>query len=86
VLRRELIERWHSEVRGGIDVLAAVIETEGLSFAEVEEIKNLLILRYLDAKEWDWNWAMDQFRENRHDLRSKDRHLGFAALAANGQN
>ena len=85
VLRRELIERWHSEVRGGIDVVAAVVETEGLSFAEVEEVKNLLILRYLDVKEWDWEWAMDQFRENRQELKSKDRHLGFA-LATNGQN
>lgn len=85
-LRRRLIDRWHADVRNGIDVARAVRDTNGFSFAEVEEIKNLLILRYLDAKEWDWNWAMDQFRENRHDLRSKDRHLGFAALAANGQN
>jgi cell division protease FtsH len=85
-LRRRLIDRWHAEVRAGIDLARAIHDTNGFSFAEVEEVKNLLILRYVDTKEWDWNWAMNQFRENRQELKSKDRHLGFAALAANGQN
>jgi cell division protease FtsH len=85
-MRRRLMDRWHADVRNGIDVARAVRDTNGFSFAEVEEVKNLLILRHLDAKEWDWEWAMDQFRENRQELKSKDRHLGFAALAANGQN
>jgi len=52
----------------------------------VEALKNLLILRYLETKEWDWGGAIQQFRENRQELKSKDRHLGFAAQAANGQN
>ena len=76
----ELIDRWHADVRGGIDLDEAVDQTSGFSFAEVEEVKNLLILRYLDTKEWDWDWAMEQFRENRQELKSKDRHVGFAAL------
>jgi hypothetical protein len=80
-LRRELIGRWHEEVRGGIDVGAAVEETDGYSFAEVEEVKNLLILRYLDAKEWDWGWAMNQFRENRSELATQKRHVGFGVAA-----
>jgi cell division protease FtsH len=86
-LRRQLIDRWHEEVRGGIDVDAAVGQTEGFSFAEVEEVKNLLILRHLDTKGWDWDWAMDQFRENRQELASKQGHVGFApAASANGHS
>jgi ATP-dependent 26S proteasome regulatory subunit len=87
-LRRDLIARWNAEVRAGIDTETAVTETEGFSFAEVEEVKNLLILHYIDAKEWDWDWAMNQFRENRQELAAKERHVGFAALepAANGHN
>jgi cell division protease FtsH len=87
-LRRRLIERWHADVRNGTDVARAIRETNGFSFAEVEEVKNLLILRYLDVKEWDWEWAMDQFRVNRQELKSKDRPLGFAALelTASGKN
>jgi ATP-dependent 26S proteasome regulatory subunit len=44
VLRRELFDRWHSDIHNGIDIDIAVKETSGLSFAEIEEIKNLLIL------------------------------------------
>jgi cell division protease FtsH len=85
-LRRALIDRWQEEVRAGIDVAAAVAGTEGFSFAEIEEVKNLLILRYLDAKQWDWDWAMNQFRENRQELAQQQRHVGFALPepAANG--
>jgi hypothetical protein len=79
-LRRELIGRWHAEVRGGIDVNTAVEETEGFSFAEVEEVKNLLILRYIDTRSWDWSWAMNQFRENRAELAKQQRHVGFATV------
>jgi cell division protease FtsH len=87
-LRRELIARWHAEVRAGIDVEGAVEDTAGFSFAEVEEVKNLLILHYIDAKQWDWSWALNQFHENRQELKEKERHVGFAPLepSANGHN
>ena len=57
-------------------------ETAGFSFAEVEELKNLLILRYLESDVWDWNWATRQFRQNRSELAAEtgDRRVGFAAL------
>lgn len=81
-LRRELIDRWHADIRGGIDVDAAVEQTEGFSFAEVEELKNLLILRHIDAGGWDWGWAMEQFRLNRTDLAAEaSRRVGFTELA-----
>jgi len=77
-LRRRLIERWHEEVRRGIDVARAVATTEGYSFAEIEELKNLLIMHGLDAGAWDWDWALRQFDANRHDLAAQRRHVGFA--------
>jgi hypothetical protein len=86
-LRRELIGRWHADVRGGVDVAAAVEQTEGFSFAEVEELKNLLILRHIDAGGWDWGWAMEQFRLNRSELATDaSRHVGFTEItpALNG--
>jgi cell division protease FtsH len=88
MLRRELIDRWHSEILGGIDIESAVSETAGMSFAEVEEIKNQLILRYIDRKEWDWHWAFEQFQENRKDLAQVERQVGFSPLlpSANGHN
>jgi cell division protease FtsH len=88
VLRRELIERWHSDIRTGIDLDRVIEETVGFSFAEVEEVKNLLILRYIEANEWDWSWALNQFRNNRLELKDKERHVGFnlRELATNGTN
>lgn len=67
-LRRRLIERWHADIQCGIDINRAVAETAGMSFAEVDELKNLLILGYLNNGAWDWNYAFAQWRTNRDDL------------------
>ena len=86
-LRRELMGRWHADIRAGLDVDAAVEATAGLSFAEVEELKNLLILRQIEAGGWDWEWAMAEFRQNRQELAARaSRAVGFAGLdpARNG--
>ena len=51
--------------------------------------KNLLILDYLNSKEWDWERALDRFRENRQEFATqKKRSVGFGTLetAANGHN
>jgi SpoVK/Ycf46/Vps4 family AAA+-type ATPase len=86
-LRRSLMDRWRPEVRASIDIESAVKQTNGFSFAEMEEVKNLLILRYLDYGEWDWDRAMKQFAENRQELKRHDRRVGFGAqLSANGHN
>ena len=83
---RALVDRWHLEIIRGIDVDAAVSGTAGLSFAEIEEVKNLLILHYLDKQVWDWDWATEQFRENRKELALVERQVGFVPLlpSANG--
>jgi hypothetical protein len=55
-----------------------VASTEGYSFAEVEELKNLLILHFMEAGTWDWEWALDQFDINRKELSTrKRRRVGF---------
>jgi adenylate kinase family enzyme len=83
-LRRRLIGRWHPDLLAGIDADRAVASTDGYSFAEIEELKNLLVLRYMEAGAWDWDWALRQFAVNRAELGGRpERHVGFAA--ANGR-
>jgi cell division protease FtsH len=79
-LRRRLMDRWHADIQNNVDLKTAVHDTDSFSFAEVEELKNLLILRHIDAGDWDWNWAMNQFRLNRGELAGRRAHsvVGFA--------
>lgn len=77
-LRRRLVERWHADIQHALDMDAVIASTEGYSFAEIEELKNLLIMRHMDAGGWDWDWALRQFDTNRHDLNKKRRRrVGF---------
>src|SRR5262245_6137254 len=72
-LRRRLLERWHEDIRAAIDLDRAVASTEGYSFAEIEELKNLLVMHYMDSNTWNWNWALKQFEINRAELGSRPR-------------
>ncbi len=85
-LRRRLMQRWHADIRAHLDLDEAVASTEGYSFAEIEELKTLLIMHYMDSQRWDWAWALKQFDLNRSELASrKTRHVGFGlAHAASG--
>jgi len=78
-LRRTLIARWNPEIRAALSETRVIADTEGMSFAEIEELKNLLVLRFVDANEWNWEWAREQFQENRSGLASRkaDRQVGF---------
>jgi hypothetical protein len=77
-LRRRLLERWHTDIRGNLDLGEAVESTAGLSFAEIEELKNLLVMHFMDAGRWDWQWALKQFEINRNELSTRPhRHVGF---------
>jgi cell division protease FtsH len=77
-LRERLVGRWHPEVRAGIDVAHAVASTDGYSFAELDEVKNQLILAYLDNGAWSWDHALEAFAANRRDVRPVG-SFGFAA-------
>jgi hypothetical protein len=78
-LRQELVGRWHPEVRAALDVGRVLADTDGFSFAEVDELKNLLILGHLETGRWNWGWAVDQFRKTRDGVPARPR-LGFAAV------
>jgi len=85
-LRTELLARWHSDIRTALDLDTAVVDTDGYSFAEIEELKNLLIMNYLDTQTWDWKWAMRQFAVNRDEFAARHRkQVGFYALSADGE-
>jgi len=81
-LRRQLIERWHADIRGHVDLETAVASTDGYSFAEIEELKNLLIMHFMDTGAWNWGWSLKQFAINRNELVSRKRQVGFGAVAA----
>lgn len=75
-LRRRLFDRWHAEIRDNLSIDEVMADTDGMSFAEMEEVKNLLVLQFVNAAEWDWSWAMEQFAANRHDF-ATSRRVGF---------
>jgi hypothetical protein len=85
-LRRRLMAGWHPEILASLSLEEMVATTNEFSFAEVEELKNLLILHFTDNGAWDWAWALRQFAVNRHDLNARrNRRVGFGCSpAANG--
>lgn len=86
-LRRRLIEElWPREIVAGIPVDDVVEKTEGRCFAEVEELKKLLVMRFLDKREWDWPWAWESF-EHRMEETEPRRPIGFVRTPSkNGQS
>jgi cell division protease FtsH len=65
-LRRRLIEDcWDRRLAASLNVDRAVAQTAALSFAEMEEIKKLLVLRYLERGVFDWDGALGAFRVGR---------------------
>ncbi|HUY92964.1 MAG TPA: ATP-binding protein [Pirellulales bacterium] len=64
-LRRRLIETWHGELLAALDIESVVAETEGLSFAELEECKKLLVLNFVERGVWDWPAAWSLFQQGR---------------------
>ena len=78
-LRRELVNRWHADVRAALDADRVLADTDGYSFAELDELKNLLILGYLETGGWDWGWAVEQYRQTRDGVPVRPR-VGFAAV------
>src|SRR5262249_12298558 len=84
-LRRRLVGRWHPEVRAGLDVAEVVATTDGFSYAENEEVKNLLVLHYTETGCWDWRRALEQYAFNRHELAPR-RRVGFGLAHVVGCN
>ena len=84
-LRRQLIERWHEDIRTNLDIDNAVASTDGYSFAEIEELKNLLVMHFMDVSQWSWSWALKQFDINRSELSARPgRQVGFGGRSNRG--
>lgn len=78
-LRRRLIEQhWHAEIVQHLDVRQIVHVTDGLSFAELEEVKRLLVLTFIESGRWDWTAAWTTYRTGRLSGKSS-RRIGFDA-------
>ena len=84
-LRKKLVERWHPDIFAALNIDRVVESTDGYSFAEVEELKNLLIMHFMDKQEWDWDWAMRQLDINRAELSThkRKRAVGFGTVVPN---
>lgn len=85
-LRRQFVcEFWHSEITAAIDVDEVVAVTEGLSFAEMDEVKKLLVLQYLETERWDWDAAWSAYREG-HSAGKTAQQIGFNTPLARTRN
>ena len=72
------MERWHAEIRQHIDLDRAIASTDGCSFADLEEIKSLLVMHRLESERWDWPRALMQFDRNHQEMMQTKRRVGFA--------
>jgi cell division protease FtsH len=76
--RRVILEHWHADIRRALDVEFMVKATDGLSFAELTEIKKLLVLHFLDSNRWDWDLAWKVFQTDARYAKSSKPVIGFA--------
>lgn len=74
--KRLIVEHWPEEIVAAIPVDEVIAQTDGCCFAEVEEIKKLLVMRFLDTRTWDWPWALQTFKERTKETET-DRTIGF---------
>jgi hypothetical protein len=75
-LRRRLILSWDRRLVASLDLERVLVQTDGLTFAEMEEIKKLMVLHYLEHDEFDWQAAHDAFRSGRCSGEPRSR-IGF---------
>lgn len=86
-LRGRLMQRWHEDIRLNIDFEQAIASTDGYSFAEIEELKNLLVMHFMNSGKWNWNWALKQFQINRSEFSARPpRQLGLGFGQARGDD
>jgi cell division protease FtsH len=74
--RRFITEHWHADINEAIDVDRAVPDTDGLSFAELDEVKKLLVLAFLEKGCWDWQQAIEHFTGGRTQAAARSA-IGF---------
>jgi len=76
-LRRQFIDDvWPANVRREVDFNQIVQQTAGLSFADLAELRTLLVLGQLDRGVWDWDAAWETFASREERLPRQP--MGFA--------
>ncbi|MDA7978360.1 MAG: ATP-binding protein [Pirellulales bacterium] len=74
--RKFVLQRWPREAICVASVEELVADTAGMSFAELEEARKLLILRYLDEGAWHWQETKALLR--RANQGEQGRPIGFS--------
>jgi transitional endoplasmic reticulum ATPase len=75
---RLILTRWHPDLIEGVDLESVLADTRGFSFAELEEAKKLLVMRYVQTRRWDWGWVR-QAMLPRHAAHQPKSLIGFGA-------
>jgi cell division protease FtsH len=78
--RRYLSECWQTEIAAQLDLDEIATVTDGLNFAELEELRKLLVLDYLETDEWNWPRAWQAFNTGRGP--NNTRKIGFSKTPA----
>lgn len=76
-LRHRIINTWHKDAIVHIDVEKLVRQTEGWSGAEINAIRDFMILHYYEKGEWNLSHAINQTIEARPDIAATK--MGFMA-------
>lgn len=77
---RFVSERWTSELVAALDLPRVAKETAGLSFAEMDEVRKLLVLCFLETGVWNWEAGWSAFVSSRAANGEKPA-IGFATPA-----
>lgn len=63
-MRSQLVATWHEEVLSHIDVEELLDESDGMSFADIEAVKTLMVTSKIVRNEpWDLTQAIEEFKE-----------------------
>jgi len=76
--RRMIVERWPAEIVAGLPVEEVVNDTDGMSFAELEEARKMVILHYLDTGAVRWLSVHSKMNSQRQLVKHR-RAIGFGA-------
>jgi len=77
-LREDYFKTWHEDILKHINVANAVVATEGYSYAELAELRNLMVMNFVEHGKWDLQIAAAMFAQNRDDFRKElDKRIGF---------
>ena len=77
--QRFIKERWPEEALLAESLAEIVADTEGLSFAELEEARKLYVLKFLDDGMWCWHRTKATLRQANNEVVS--RQIGFGSLS-----